>query len=85
MEGGTSMFLDNPINLGNLLSSLGFVFNIGFLAFAVIYFIFSLIVIRQVSLMSQTVITEGSIILKFIAIIHALLALGIVILFISFF
>lgn len=60
----------------------GLIFKVGFLLFALIYFIFSLIVIRQVNLMSETLVTEGDQILKFIAIIHALFALGVIIYFI---
>ncbi|EKD91406.1 MAG: hypothetical protein ACD_30C00013G0004 [uncultured bacterium] len=55
-----------------------------FIAFAVAYFLFSLFVIRQVNLMTETVQTEGGPILKAIAILHAGLALGIIILFIGF-
>lgn len=79
------MFLENPINLTNLLKNLEGIFNIGFLLFAILYFIFSLVVIRQVNLMSETVITEGAPLLKIIAIMQALLALGIIILFLGFF
>lgn len=62
-----------------------FVFNIGFVFLSILYFIFSLIVIRQVGLMSETVATEGASILKIIAVLHALLSLGIIILFILWF
>lgn len=56
-------------------------FKIGFILFSLVYFIFSLIVIRQVNLMSQTLITEGDGVLKVAALIHALIALGVVIFF----
>lgn len=59
-------------------------FKIGFITFAVLYFVFSLIVIRQVTLMTQTVITEGAPLLRVLSILHAGLALGIVVLFIGF-
>lgn len=55
-----------------------------FIAFALAYFLFSLFVIRQVNLMTETVSTEGGPILKAIAILHSGLALGIIILFIGF-
>lgn len=61
---------------------LSLLFKIGFLILAGIYFLFSLIVVRQVNLMSETVITEGAPILKIIALLHALLALGVIVLFI---
>lgn len=66
---------------GSFTGGLVLLFKIGFITFATVYFIFSLIIIRQVSLMSETVITEGGFILKAISIIHAGLALGIVVLF----
>lgn len=51
---------------------------------SVLYFIFSLIVVRQVNLMTDTLITEVAPFLRAFAIIHAGVALGIVILFIGF-
>ncbi len=76
--------MNNRLNLSDLIGSSGInlIFKVGFLIFSGIYFLFSLIVIRQVNLMSETVITEGAIILKIIALLHALLALGVVVLFI---
>lgn len=49
-----------------------------------LYFIFSLIVVRQVNLMTDTLITEVAPFLRAFAIIHAGVALGIIILFIGF-
>lgn len=49
-----------------------------------LYFIFSLIVVRQVNLMTETLITEVAPLLRAFAIIHSGIALGIVILFIGF-
>lgn len=49
-----------------------------------LYFIFSLIVVRQVNLMTETLITEVAPFLRAFAIIHSGIALGIVILFIGF-
>lgn len=79
--------LDNLNFSSNLLNSHGFVLTlkVGFIAVAVLYFIFSLVVIRQVNLMSETVITKTAPILKILAILHALLALGVVVFFIFFF
>lgn len=76
--------MNTRLNLSEIISLSGitFVFKIGFLIFSVIYFLFSLIVVRQVNLMAETVITEGSIILKVIALLHALLALGVIVLFV---
>lgn len=71
----------NPIFL-NLISG---VFEIGFLIFGVLYFIFTLIVLRQVNLMTSTVRTEGGGLLKAIAIFYAGLALGVIVLFIGLF
>ncbi len=79
--------LDNPSFGSNLLNSPGFVqtVKVGFIGISILYFIFSLVVIRQVNLMSETVITKTANILKAIAILHALLALGVVIFFIFLF
>lgn len=77
------MLPENPLPLLNQIIPL--IFNIGFVAFAVLYFIFSLIVLRQVNIMSQAVVTEGNPILKAVALVHAGLALGIIILFLGFF
>ena len=71
----------NPIFL-NLISG---VFEIGFLIFGILYFIFTLIVLRQVNLMTSTVRTEGGGLLKAIAIFYAGLALGVIVLFIGLF
>lgn len=51
---------------------------------SLLYFVFSLIVIRQVNLMTDTLITEVAPYLRAFAIIHAGVALGIIILFIGF-
>lgn len=53
------------------------------LVLAVLYFIFSLITLRQVNLMTETLITETAGLLRAFAIIHAGLALGVIILFIG--
>lgn len=61
-----------------------FVFKIGVISIAVLYFIFSLIVVRQVHLMTETLITEVAPFFRAGAIVHAGIALGITILFIGF-
>ncbi|MBI2022453.1 hypothetical protein HYS97_01205 [Candidatus Daviesbacteria bacterium] len=78
--------LTNIFDLSFLISNgLSLVFKVGFVAFALLYFIFSLIVIRQVNIMTEAVATEGAPVLKALAIIHTGLALGVLILFIGFF
>lgn len=75
-----SIFASGP--LATIVSG---AFEIGFLAFGVVYFIFTLIVLRQVNLMTATVKTEGGGILKGLAILYAGLALGVIVLFIGLF
>ncbi len=58
--------------------------RLGIIFLAVLYFVFSLIVLRQIKLMSETLISETSPVLTAFAIIHSGLALGIIILFIGF-
>jgi len=76
MEIGSQVF--------TLESGLQLIFKAGFIIFAVLYFIFSLIVIRQVKLMTETVVTEGGAIIRALAIIFAGLSLGVIVLFIGF-
>ena len=71
----------NPI-LVNIVSK---AFEFGFLAFAVVYFIFTLIVLRQVNLMTATIKTEGGGIIKALAILFAGFSLGVIVLFIGLF
>lgn len=71
------MILDNP-NLFSL-EVLFFVFKIGFVLFAVLYFLFSLIIVRQATLMTQTVITEAGLLIRMISILHAIIALFVVV------
>lgn len=75
----TSQVLINP-TFQTLISK---AFEIGFLAFAVIYFIFTLIVLRQVNLMTATIKTEGGGLIKAFAILYAGLSLGVIVLFIG--
>lgn len=72
--------LSNTIPVANII---WFIFQIGFVLFAALYFIFSLIIIRQVNLMTETLKTETSFILKFFSILHAFLSLAVVIFFIT--
>lgn len=64
------------------LNDAWFLIKLGYLIFTILYFIFSLIVVRQVNLMTETVITEAAGLLKVLAILNALLALGLVVYFI---
>ena len=54
--------------------------KIAILIILVFYAIFALIVIRQVDLMSKTLITEVSLILKAFSIVHAGFAVGLIVL-----
>ncbi len=58
-------------------------FEFGFIAFAVVHFIFTLIVLRQVNLMTSTIKTEGGGIIKALAILYAGFALGVIVLMIG--
>jgi len=71
----------NPLFL-NIVSG---AFDIGFLAFGIVYFIFTLIVLRQVNLMTGTIKTEGGGILKAMAILYCGLSLGVIVLIIGLF
>lgn len=80
------MFVD-----GNLMTQLLnnpfilFTFKIGFVVIAILYFIFALIVIGQIRMMTETVSTEAGSLLRFFSIIHAGIALGLIVLFIAFY
>lgn len=76
---------DNTPLLTLLFNNFAPVFKFGFIIFAVLHFIFTLIVLRQVNLMTNTIITEGGPILRILSIIYAVFALGILIYFIVFF
>lgn len=56
------------------------IFQIGVLTLALVYFIFSLIIVRQVDLMTDILITEVAPSIKAFSIVHAGLALGLVVL-----
>jgi hypothetical protein len=66
-----SLFIVNSILL----------FKIGVLVFSFLYFIFTLVVIRQVGLMTETVRTQAAPILKLVSFLYALFALGVVVFF----
>lgn len=72
-----TQLLNNPFIL--------FAFKIGFVVIAILYFVFTLIVIGQVRMMTETVSTEAGSLLRFFSIIHAGIALGLIVLFIAFF
>lgn len=61
------------------------VFKFGFIIFSILHFIFTLIVLRQINLMTQTIITEGGPILRILGIIYTVFALLVLIYFIVFF
>ena len=63
-------------------SGVVFLLRIGFVVFAALYFIFSLIIVRQVSLMAETVRTEFGGFLKIFSLLFALFSLAILIYFI---
>jgi hypothetical protein len=77
------MQLDNQTLLltGGIVN---FLFKIGIVTLAIFYFLFSLVVIRQVRIMTNTVITEAGPLLRAFSILHAGAALIIVIFFIAF-
>lgn len=79
------MFVDG-ILLSELLNNpfILFAFKIGFILISVLYFIFSLIVIGQTRMMTETVTTETGSLLRFFSIIHAGIALGLIVLFAAF-
>lgn len=61
------------------------VFKFGFIIFAALHFIFTLIVLRQINLMTRTIITEGGPILRILGIIYAVFALLVLLYFVIFF
>lgn len=80
------MLIDTPL-LNTLLNN-PFLFNafqLGFIILAILYFIFSLIVIGQVRLMTETVTTEAGPLLRFFSILHAGVALIVIVVFLAFF
>ena len=53
------------------------------LLIAICYFLFTLIVVRQVNLMTEIVMTRGGSVMRFLAIIYSGVSLGMVILFLG--
>ncbi len=80
----------NMIINGELLTQylnnffIGSSFKIGFILLAVLFFIFCLIVVGQVRLMTQTVSTEAGPLLRFFSVLFAGIALGLIVFFIAF-
>lgn len=70
--GGDFLFSDAIFSIVRIL----------FLILAALYFIFSLFVIRQVNLMTETLITEVGTVLRVFALFHTLVALAVVVFFI---
>lgn len=56
----------------------------GIILLGMLYFVFSLIIVRQIHLMTETLITETAPVLRGLSIIHAGFALGLILLFIGF-
>lgn len=79
------MFIDGNL-LAGILSNPFVLFSIkiGFIIAAILYFIFALIVIGQIRLMTDTVTTEAAGLLRFFSILHAGIALGLIVLFVAF-
>lgn len=73
-----------PNFINTLIQDPAIIFRFGFAVFAVLYFIFTLVVIRQVNLMTQTVVTEGGFLLRLASYIYAVLGLGVLVFFILF-
>ena len=72
----------DPAPLNSLIiPNTAIIFKFGIIIFAFLYFIFTLIVIRQVGLMTETVKTQAGILIKLVSIMYALFALGVVIFF----
>lgn len=78
------MEIASPILQPIFQNSFSLAFKIGYLFFVSVYFIFSLIVVRQVQLMGSTVKTEAGKILSALAILHSGIALGIIVLLVGF-
>lgn len=79
------MITDNTPLLTMLFNNFAPLFKFGFIVFAVLHFIFTLIVLRQVNLMTTTIVTEGGPILRGLAIAYAIFAVVVLIYFVAFF
>lgn len=60
-----------------------FIIKVSLLTLSVLYFIFTLIVVRQVNMMTETLITEVAPVIQAFAILNAGIGLGVIILFIG--
>lgn len=78
----SSVATENP---GFVFGNLWFILKIGFIILFILYFAFSLIVVRQVQLMTDTLVTEVSPYLRGLTILHAGIALAIIVIFIGLF
>lgn len=76
-EGTTPVFPDSAMSLFYLL------LKVIFIVAALLYLIFSFVVVRQIHLMRSTVITPLSSFIQIVGYIHLLLSLGVVLLFIA--
>lgn len=66
-----------------IVFDLAAVFAVTLVIAASLYFLFSLIVLRQINLMTEAVQTEGASIIRAFGFLHAGLALGVVLFFIG--
>ena len=76
------MIEQQPNIIQTLINDPAIIFRFGFIIFSLLYFVFTLIVIRQVNLMTRTVVTEGGPALRVLSFIYALLALIVVVIFV---
>lgn len=67
-----------------ILALLWLVVKVGLLLLFGLYFLFSLIVVRQVKLMTQTLVTEFDPMIYAFSIVHSGLALAVIVLFLGF-
>jgi hypothetical protein len=75
------MELENGLNSLTIDSMLYFLFEGGLILFFILYLLFALVVIKQVNLMTDTVITEEKNNLKLFSRIHAVVVLLIIIIY----
>lgn len=59
------------------LNTLYIIFKIGFTILTIFYFIFSVIVTRQVKLMTEVLQTDSRYVLQFISWLHSIAAIGV--------
>ncbi len=67
------------VNVIGLLVNVWLVIKLLILSLMVLYFIFSLIVLRQINLMTETLITEISPVIKGLGFVHVFLALALLV------